>query len=136
MYVEKEGLVFNEGFIEHIKTKYFLLTHIYDRHAPNFSKIMMEYIENNHSCDICFSNFFNYQTNKYSNYHKDDLIFKEDIFENKLPKSSILFRKNIHTLLNFNLFSQNYHHDFFFDCLYYHLNIHCANTEFLFSSIL
>ena len=61
---------------------------------------------------------------------------KEDIFGNKLPKSSIIFRKNIQTLLNFNVLVNKYTHEFLFECLNKHLNIICVHDDFLFSTIL
>ena len=132
VFFENENLNY---FIENSNSKYCTISNIFDIHLPSYSNKLINYLENNHTCDVCFSNYDyieseNNVNNNLLTFKKDTLIFK--YMKKYLPRSSMIWRKNIHDVLG-NFSNNNYTH-FFINCIKYNFNIMCASNKVLYKT--
>jgi hypothetical protein len=124
--------------IENTKTEYIVNTRVTDIFLENYSEIIIDYFNNNPTCDIGISSFYgsrNYGVNKklkIYNYEKDTLFFSIDIDSIYFKEDfTFCWRKSIHKYFNVKIDSH-----FLSSCVSNNLNIISVSENPLYIKLL
>lgn len=118
-------------------THYMTIVDLDDEHDVKFSETNINYLNNDPCCDVLFSSYI-VSNNNYEEkfmFEKDILLFKSNFSSINLPDSSIVWRKDVHDILNefITLSDRKYIFRAFWDkCISYNLNIKCCSNDILF----
>ena len=127
------------------------IKHVYDK---NYSSVCINYLLENPTSDIVYSNFTTLNTlntnynmgftaythDKHNDgldkllYKKDTLLFKKNISDMLFNNTKMVWRKDIHTIAGYfqNRINKNHIFTLFWEkCISCHLNIYCASDKIL-----
>ena len=118
-------------YLEEIETEYILNTNIIDIFNSDYSQIMIDYLDNNPTCDLASCTFYS-QTNDQlyiHTYEKNTILFQKNI--NKEVDLRVVWRNNIKKILGID-----YNAGFVRTCINNNLNVISASSEPLYTIIM
>lgn len=138
--------------VENTDTTFLTIANIKDIYDKDYSAICINYLVENPTSDIVYSNFEILCSICKSNpvcrcisypkkndlekilYKKDTLLFKKNLSEISFSNTKMVWRKNIHSIVNYfqSMPEEKLIFSFFWEkCIIYHLNIYCATDKIL-----
>lgn len=138
--------------VENTDTTFLTIVNIKDTHDKDYSTICINYLVENPTSDIVYSNFtalcsicksntickcssyFKKNDLEKKLYKKDTLLFQKNLSEISFINTRMVWRKDIHSIVDYfqSGFKETLMFSFFWEkCINHHLNIYCASDKML-----